>query len=567
MYEEDVDPDVTELEDSTDTSTVIDRTIARLMTWEFGDFIQLLCVCETNLVLLHGLLCDVVQVGAEELSALDVVALVELLVDRVGGVGAAAHGQEKHVLAGGSLECEGDGDGAALTGEVGLDAPDALDGLCGGGEVGVVGRGDPPLAGVLQGDIELVLGLQLGEGLLHVLEDELVDVLGLHVGDCADAELASDLCGNHGLGARGGECALDTVEGERGETPPAHEGALLLLEEAGLAAERLVKVVHGEVDVLVDLLLLLGDGSNELLDAVDENVSRLVDETGHHADEVGHGLVSGTAVHTRVEILTRAADLNAVVAAATKTVGEARLLGAEPVVVADADDIGILEELAGLALLNDEVVQTLGAVLLHTLEAHQQVDGELDAGLLVCLDRVDPSEHGALVVGAATSEHPSLVVNGELERLGVPAIREVGGLHIVVSVNQDGALGLVLLRRVATDDRGRQSEVLLVRLWPKLARLHVCSQVLELLLEVVAHLDHIGSPLILGGDGRDGDGVAETGDEGIGQVVDALEVGVELGSHFRRRFGAVDVGPDASVWCEEAGRRGDGPGGELELGG
>ena len=165
--------------------------------------------------------------------------------------------------------------------------------------------------------------------------------------------------------------------------------------------------------------------------------------------------MSGTAVHTRVEILAGAADLNAVVAAATETVGEAGLLGAEPVVVANADDVGVLEELAGLALLNNEVVQTLGAVLLHALEAHQQVDGEVDAGLLVCLDRVDPSEHGALVVGAATSEHPSLVVDGELEGLGVPAVREVGGLHIVVSVDQDGALGLVLLRWVATDDRGR----------------------------------------------------------------------------------------------------------------
>ena len=213
------------------------------------------------------------QVSAEELSALNVVALVELLVDRVRGVGAAAHGQEKHVLASGSLECEGDGDGAALAGQVGLDAPDALDGFCGGGEVGVVGRGDPPLAGVLQGDVEGVLGLELGEGLLDVLEDELVDVLGLHVGHCADAELADDFGGNDGFGAGGGEGALDTVEGEGGEAPPAHEGALLLLEEAGLAAERLVEVVHGEVDVLVDLLLLLSDGSDELLDAVDEDVS------------------------------------------------------------------------------------------------------------------------------------------------------------------------------------------------------------------------------------------------------------------------------------------------------
>jgi hypothetical protein len=39
-----------------------------------------------------------------------------------------------------------------------------------------------------------------------------------------------------------------------------------------------------------------------------------------------------------------------------------------------------------------------------------------------------------------------------------------------------------------------------------------------------------------------------------------------LGSHFRRRFGAVDVRPGASVCCEEARGRGECPGSKL-LGG
>jgi hypothetical protein len=522
-------------------------------------FIELFSSVSSNLLCVHGLLCDVVQVRAEQLGALDVVALVKLLVDRVGGVSAAAHGQEEHVLASRGLESESDGDGATLASEIGLDAPDLLDGLCGGGEVGVVGRGNPPLAGVLEGDVELVLGLQLGEGLVDVLEDELVDVLGLHVGDCADAELADDLCRDDGLGARSGKGAFDTVKGEGGEAPSAHEGALLLLEETGLAAERLVEVVHGEVNVLVNLHLLLGDGSDELLDAVDEDVALLVDKTGHHADEIGHGLVGSAAVDTGVEILARAADLNAVVAAATETVGQARLLGAEPVVVTDAADVGVLEELARLALLDDEVVKTLRTVLLHTLEAHEKVDGELDACLLVCFDRVDPSEHGSLVVGAATSVHPALVVHGELEGLGVPSVGEVGGLHVVVSIDQDGALGLILLRRVATNNRGRQSQVLLVRLRAKLACLHVCSQTLELGLEVVTHPDDIGSPVVLGGDGGDGDGLTEAGHKVIGEVVDALEVGVKLGSHFCGGFVSVDVRPGAGFLREKAGGRRYGP--------
>ena len=50
------------------------------------------------------------QVGAEQLDALDIVPLVELLVDGVGAVGRATHRQKQHVLARRLLEAEGHGD-------------------------------------------------------------------------------------------------------------------------------------------------------------------------------------------------------------------------------------------------------------------------------------------------------------------------------------------------------------------------------------------------------------------------------------------------------------------------
>lgn len=60
--------------------------------------------------LLLGLLSDVVEVSSQQLNALNVVALVELLVDRVSTVSRATHRQEQDVLSSSLLECQGNGD-------------------------------------------------------------------------------------------------------------------------------------------------------------------------------------------------------------------------------------------------------------------------------------------------------------------------------------------------------------------------------------------------------------------------------------------------------------------------
>lgn len=64
----------------------------------------------------------------------------------------------------------------------------------------------------------------------------------------------------------------------------------------------------------------------------------------------------------------------------------------------DADTVDALKPLAGADLALDQVVETLGAALLHALEAEAQVDGEVDAELLVRLEDVHPAKHGAFVV-------------------------------------------------------------------------------------------------------------------------------------------------------------------------
>ena len=79
-------------------------------------------------------LSELVHVGREELRSLDVVLQVELLVLGVSPVVAGPDGQEHHVLAGHLLQGQGDGDGAALAGQVWFDTPNSLEvkakGLC-----------------------------------------------------------------------------------------------------------------------------------------------------------------------------------------------------------------------------------------------------------------------------------------------------------------------------------------------------------------------------------------------------------------------------------------------------
>lgn len=67
------------------------------------------------------------EVGTEQLGALNVVGTVQLLVDGVGTIGRATHGQQEDVLVKGILEGQGDGDRASLASQVGLDLEDALD--------------------------------------------------------------------------------------------------------------------------------------------------------------------------------------------------------------------------------------------------------------------------------------------------------------------------------------------------------------------------------------------------------------------------------------------------------
>lgn len=63
----------------------------------------------TNCLLLR-FLGNVMKIGSQQLNTLDVVALVQLLVDGVGAVSRATHGQQQDILASSLLKSQGNGD-------------------------------------------------------------------------------------------------------------------------------------------------------------------------------------------------------------------------------------------------------------------------------------------------------------------------------------------------------------------------------------------------------------------------------------------------------------------------
>ena len=104
-----------------------------------------------------------------------------------------------------------------------------------------------------------------------------------------------------------------------------------------------------------------------------------------NGDQVSHWLVDGSTKDTRVQIGSGSRDPDLVVVDTSETVREARRLGVEPVIVCrqlslDADSLptrdahAVRSSKEFVLLRLDELVEVLRSVLLHSLEAHLQVD-------------------------------------------------------------------------------------------------------------------------------------------------------------------------------------------------
>mgnify|MGYP006950204138 CR=1 FL=1 len=71
-------------------------------------------------------------------------------------------------------------------------------------------------------------------------------------------------------------------------------------------------------------------------------------------------------------------------------------------------------------------------------EAYRQLEAQLDMGL----DNIEPTKNRALVVRAASTKELARAfgVDGQLEGRVLPAVRHASGLHIEVTVNEQGFL-------------------------------------------------------------------------------------------------------------------------------
>lgn len=159
------------------------------------------------------------QPGDSPTYALDVVVDVNLLVLGVCTIVASAHRHQDHILAGGLLQSKSNWNGTALACHVGLHIEDMLHGTLGGLVMRMIGILSPGFAGREHGDLQLVGGTTLGPLLVNVLDNALLNVLGILIRHQANGELADDLLWYDSLGSGLVEGALNAVNGQAGITP------------------------------------------------------------------------------------------------------------------------------------------------------------------------------------------------------------------------------------------------------------------------------------------------------------------------------------------------------------
>lgn len=195
-----------------------------------------------------------------------------------------------------------------------------------------------------------------------------------------------------------------------------------------------------EGDFVVNVVFVGQQRRDFAVDMRDLDSSVLVDEQAHQVDKISHGFVNGATEDARMQILRGALDFESKVANSTETVGDTRLCGSQPVVVGNANVVGILEP--GLASV-EQLVETFTSGLFHSLEDELAVDWNFQSELLVAFDGVNPSENGSLVVARASAEKLSILLS-QNEGLRVPSVLLQRRLHIQVSVKHDSLLRRIL---------------------------------------------------------------------------------------------------------------------------
>ena len=183
------------------------------------------------------------------------------------------------------------------------------------------------------------------------------------------------------------------------------------------------------------LLFLARERGNILVETWNGHAKIVVVKLGDHFGQNRDGVGNGAAKDSGVQVLRRSGNLQLVIVQTPEAIGDRRNAFGQHGGIRDNERV----RLEALAILLHEIPQANAADFLFALDHDFHVDGEFARCLPQRLEGFQVDVDLPFVVGgAATVEIFS--ADGRLERGSSPQIERLGGLHVVMSVNQHRGL-------------------------------------------------------------------------------------------------------------------------------
>ena len=283
-------------------------------------------------------------------------------------------------------------------------------------------------------------GLQMRGG-------EIEDLLGILVGDEAEAELRHGFPSDHGLRSFALITASDAVDFGGGASPATLERGVagLAPESGGTRFDEGGGVAIGQARP--HLAFPRFEGKDAIVETGDVDAALVVVERGDDARDHRRGIRHGAAVNARMQIANGAVDLEFEAGDAAETVGHGGNARADHARVGNGADVAFQL----VPMLCEEGREIRRADLLFALEEKDHVHRQVTVGFQGFLDAEEVGEMLALVVGRSAGV--DLVTDeGRFEGRGIPFGNRIDRLHVVVAIDQDG--GTARLRCAAGHEDG-----------------------------------------------------------------------------------------------------------------
>ena len=251
----------------------------------------------------------------------------------------------------------------------------------------------------------------------------------------------------NGLGAFAGKARQHAVDFERRpRANPFHSREISFTPQRGHAG--LLAIMLIGVGQTRQLRAFFGaQRTHPVIETWQRNAAIRVVHAGNQITQHLGGVVNHAAKAARVQVARGAVDDQIIVSQAAQRVANGRNG------VDQAAGIRVQREVAGeqIAVVGDEVSHTRRADLLFTLDQKLEIDRQA-AGVQHRFDAVQNRRHLAFHVGRATRMDVVAHKRGG-KGVACPQRQRIGGLHIVVPVDQHGGRGRPGARPCAKDDR------------------------------------------------------------------------------------------------------------------